>query len=148
MQIRPPLNTVALTTFVVWAVALASLTHWGLKVFGASSSAMAAPAVRPSMHPVDTTLVAKSLGGNQRDPVAAPAPAAPSRFTLLGVVAGVQRHGVAVIAAEGKPAKSLRVGGKVEDGLLVQAVERRSVRLGPTMDGPTTVTLNLPGARP
>ena len=148
MRIRTPMNTVVLSTFAVWAVALASVTHWGLTLSHTSTSAMVAPAVSQGLLPVDAAWVAKTLGVSKRDPVAAPVAAASNRFSLLGVVAGDQRHGVAVIAADGKPAKSLRVGSKVEDGLVLQSVERRSVRLGASMDGPTAYTLTLPGARP
>ena len=140
--------------FVIWAAVAASVAAWGLRV--ASS---------PQPVPVHTVPVAESgalrgdvlrLLGREAAAVrtAAAAPAATSqssRFRLLGVVAPrgdpESDLGLALIAVDGKPARPVRVGGKVEEGLLLLAVHRRGASLGP-QDGAATVTLELPERPP
>ena len=131
----------------MWAVAAASLAYWGLKLSTSASAVVAAPAAGTATPVADTALVAKALGAGKGNGQAAPVPQAASRFQLVGVVAGDGRHGVAVIAVDGKPPKSLRVGSQIEDGLVLQSVQRRSVSLGPSMEGPAAFTLELPGPR-
>ena len=80
------------------------------------------------------------------EPAAGPAPvAAASRFTLLGVLAGTQSgDGAALIAVDGKPPRHYRVGAAIEPGLVLQSLGRREARLGASVDGATTLALELP----
>jgi general secretion pathway protein C len=140
--------------FVIWAAVAASVVAWGLQL--ASS---------PQPVPAHTVPVADSgarrgdllqLLGREAAPVraAAAAPTATSqssRFRLLGVVAPrgdpESEAGLALIAVDGKPARPVRVGGNVEEGLLLLGVHRRGASLGP-QEGAPTVTLELPERPP
>jgi len=90
--------------------------------------------------------LAATLGA--RADVAAPAVAAPavdSRLRLLGVVAGRQGQGAALISVDGQPPKPHRVGATVVDGLVLRALGPRHAEL----DGSAgRVRLELPAAKP
>ena len=75
---------------------------------------------------------------------AAATPTLASRFQLQGVLAGGPHAGAALIAVDGKVAKPYRVAAVVADGWVLQSVEGRRVSLGVAMDGPSTLTLELP----
>jgi general secretion pathway protein C len=47
----------------------------------------------------------------------------------LGVVASPSHRGSALIAVDGKPGRAFRVGSKVDEGLVLEAVEPRKARL-------------------
>ena len=49
----------------------------------------------------------------------------------------------AVIAVGNQPAKPFRVGRAVEEGVVLQSVSGREARLGPSVDGPASITLQL-----
>ena len=77
------------------------------------------------------------------------APSAASRFVLMGVLAGTASGGgAALIAVDGKPAKPYRVGANVEPGLVLQSLGKGAARLGASMDGATTLALEMPRKRP
>lgn len=63
---------------------------------------------------------------------------------LLGVVASEAGQGHALMAVGGAPAKTFKVGSAVSDGLVLQSVSARSAKLGPTLAGPASQTLELP----
>ena len=135
---------VAASTFVVWGVVAATAVYWGMKLSSGSGSTPAAPAVRGAPPP-DPAAIARLLGS-------APAAAAPvaslsSRFQLLGVVAGPDGGGAALIAVDGKPPKPYHVGAKVDESLVLQSVEPRRASLGSSRDTPAAVTLELPPKR-
>lgn len=132
-------------TAVVWAGVAFSAVSWGLRWSAGGpvqGAAMAAPQVLPD---VDTTAAARSLGAL---PVtAAAAPSLASRFQLLGVLDGGPNAGAALIAVDGKPAKPVRVGAVVADGLVLQRTEAKRVSLGAVADGPSALTLDLPAKK-
>lgn len=132
-----------LATLALWALAGASAVYWGLKL----SARPAGPApVTAAPEPVlpDPQALARLLGARPAA-TAAEAPAAASRFTLLGVLAGTASGGgAALIAVDGKPAKPYRVGAVVEQGLVLQSLTRGEARLGPAVDGDTTLALQMP----
>ncbi len=74
--------------------------------------------------------------------------AAPPRYNLLGVVAVGTQDGAALIAVDGQPPRPYRVGASLDgsSGLVLQAVTRSAVRLGPSLGVPATVELTLPEA--
>ena len=112
---------VRLGTLALWALAGASVVYWGLRL---------------SARPVGLTV-----------PAVAPAPVASlaSRFALIGVLAGRSSGGgAALIAVDGKPAKPFRVGTAVDEGLVLQSLDPRQARLGASVDGPATLTLDMP----
>ncbi|MBS3996601.1 MAG: general secretion pathway protein C, partial [Hydrogenophaga sp.] len=95
----------------------------------------------------DPATVARALGARDApsavDLAQAPPPAV-TRYTLLGVVASAGSRGAALIAVGDEPARPYRVGATVDNGLVLQAVGRGTVRLGATVSGPTTVELAVP----
>ena len=69
-----------------------------------------------------------------------------SRFKLLGVAAprrGGDRNGLALIAVDGKPARSFAVGAAVDGEMLLQSVHARGAQLG-ARGAAAQVTLELP----
>ena len=92
--------------------------------------------------------LARALGGGNA--AAAPLPAAVAvasvagRLTLVGVVANRSRGGAALISVDGKPARPYRVGAQVEEGLVLQSVEPRRAVLADSLQGPASLTLDLP----
>ena len=119
-------------TFVLWFLAVACVVFWGLKL-SASQGLLGAPALAPTPTVVDTQALVRLLGGS---PVGTTMAAAPTRYSLVGVLAGTRSgHGAALIEIDGKPAKPYRVGAQVTDGLVLQSVGRREAHLGAAMDG-------------
>ena len=87
--------------------------------------------------------MARLLGASSGPLAAVPVAAVASRFTLLGVLAGRDSGGAALIAVDGKPARPVRVGGTLEEGLVLQSLSGRTAVLGADRDGPGTVTLEI-----
>ena len=135
-----------LITFALWALCGVSLAWWGLRLTQGSAPGRAPLAV--SQAPVlDAQALARLLGADAV-PSSGAVAAAPTRLVLLGVLAGtVSGDGAALIAIDGKPAKPYRVGREVEPGLIVQSLGAREARLGAALDGPATMTLELPRKR-
>jgi len=136
---------VRMVTMVLWAAAAASVVWWGLRVWGGASQASFSaplPAVAPA--PVaDPAAVARLLGA-VAPAGPAMAPVAANRFVLLGVVASPSRLGSALIAVDGKPGRAFRVGSKVDEGVVLEAVEPRKARLAPVGGAGEPIFLELP----
>ncbi|RZJ52113.1 MAG: general secretion pathway protein C [Acidovorax sp.] len=138
---------VRLGTLALWAAAGASVVFWGLRL-SAPAAGAAAPVVLPAAVVPDAQALARLLGAVPS--VAGAAPAAPvptlaSRFSLIGVLSGrASGGGAALIVVDGKPAKPFRVGAAVDEGLVLQALGPRQAQLGGSMDGPATLTLDMP----
>ncbi|MDB5942403.1 MAG: ral secretion pathway protein [Ramlibacter sp.] len=134
------------STLVLWLLAGASCVYWGLRIAPRAAPAAVAAPLRTAI-PADPQAVARLLGAT---PMAAlPAAATPavnlaSRFNLLGVVAERSHRGAALIAVDGKPARPFRVGSAVDEGLVLQSVDRRRAVLAASASGPALVTLELP----
>jgi general secretion pathway protein C len=96
---------------------------------------------------VDAALVARALGARATGGVAAPASdtAAPAtesgRFALLGVLAGRNAQGAALVAVDGKAAKPFVVGAALVDGWTLQSVQGRHAVLA---RGGAALALELP----
>lgn len=137
-----------LATLLLWALAGATAVYWGLKL--SASPAGTAPAAAASEPVVtDTQALARLLGASPVLAAAEAAPSAASRFVLMGVLAGTASGGgAALIAVDGKPAKPYRVGANVEPGLVLQSLGKGAARLGASMDGATTLALEMPRKRP
>lgn len=134
-----------LGTLVLWAAAGASVVYWGLRL-SSRPSGMAAPVAAAAAAAPDTAALARLLGASPVAAVAkAPVAAPSSRFALLGVLSGRSSGGgAALIAMDGKPARPFRVGAQVDAGLVVQSLGPRQASLGASVDGPTTVRLEMP----
>lgn len=131
-------------TFGLWLLAAGVAAFWALRLSGGG---VAAPVPAPAAEPVqvDAQAMARALGAGTPVAVATPvaAPAA-SRYALLGVLAGRDSGaGAAVIAVGSQPAKPFRVGSSVEDGVVLQSLSAREARLGPSLQGPSLITLKL-----
>jgi general secretion pathway protein C len=136
-----------LVAFVVWAAVAACAAFWGLRLL-----------VTPRSVPTQAQSV--SLSAAQRGdmarlfaaaPVASATPSEPSlaaRFKLVGVMApkdadAGREQGVALISIDDKPPRAYRVGARVDQALVLQAVAKRSASIGPAQ-GATAVQLELP----
>jgi len=123
-----------LLAFLVWALLAFSAAYWLLKlvVHPLPVPAQAQPAGDGAAARTDLS----RLLGAAPSVAAAPVPEASSRFKLVGLVApkkGAQGHegeGVAVIAIDSAPPRSVRVGGLVDGELRLLALDARSASLG------------------
>ncbi|MDP2371636.1 type II secretion system protein N [Rhodoferax sp.] len=134
-----------MATFLLWVAASASLAFWGLKwstagvkLPGASVAGSGGPA------PTDPRALARLLGAEGALTPVMAAPDAASRYTLMGVVAGVHGAGVALISVDGKAARPFEVGAVIEAPLVLKSVASRQAILAGGIDAPATVTLELP----
>ena len=139
---------VRLVAFVIWAAVAASAMFWALRLSASSPAApvhtVAVSAAAPPRADLTRLFGAEPVvaGG---EAVAAVSPLS-SRFKLLGVAAprqGGDRIGLALIAVDGKPARSYAVGAAVDGELVLQSVHARGARLGASGAMPQ-VTLDLP----
>lgn len=142
-----------LSAFVIWALVAATAVFWGLRLFVRTP---AAPAYAVTVGEGETARgdLARVLGSTPVDaPVAAAAPAASSRFRLLGIVApraartdaggeGGAADGVALIAVDGKMPKAFAVGAHLDGDLVLQSVSLRTASIAG--QGTPTITLELP----
>lgn len=137
-----------LTTTVLWALAFGSCVFWGLRLSAPAAGSPYPPAARSSAAAPDTNALARTLGAL---PDAGPAPAAPaaSRFVLLGVLAGSSHAGAALMAVDGQPAKTYRVGSTVVQGFVLESVSPRRVVLGTdaSASGGRGLTVEMPALR-
>ena len=134
-----------IVSFLLWIAAAASVAFWGLKWSGAGAKPLAVPsagAVGPAL--VDPQAMARLLGAGSLPGPANAAPSAASRYTLLGVVAGPQGAGVALISVDGKTARPVEVGARVDDQLTLVSVSARRAALSSRADAPPSLTLELP----
>ena len=129
-------------TLMVWALAVASIAYWGLRLLAQSPASALAPLAVSVPMPPDPAVIAGLLGATAAQ--APPQASLASRFALSGVVAGAPGGGAALIAVDGNPAKPFRVGGVIEDGLVLQSASARQATLGQSRDGPALVTLDMP----
>jgi general secretion pathway protein C len=134
----------ALVAALLWLAAGLSAGYWVLQFLGRSAvTPVATVALAPA--PPDPLAVARTLGAVPVAAVgAAPAAGAPARYVLLGVVATGTDGGAALIAVDSQPPRPYRVGAALDGGLVLQAVTRRTVRLGPSLDAPTSMELSVP----
>lgn len=122
------------TAFAVWALLAGSIVLWLLKLtvnpLPAPAHTVAALDATPSRVDLSRLLGSTPVGE------AISAPAAESRFHLVGVVAPKasvsSSEGVALISIDGKPARPFRVGAAVDADLLLLSVTSRSAALGVT----------------
>jgi general secretion pathway protein C len=132
-----------ISTALVWAAVAYSSVGWFLRDNPTSSGASSSVAsAQPMSETLDTQAVERALGAQAQ--VAQAAPTLASRLQLVGVLNGEANTGVALISVDGKPAKPFRVGKTVAEGLLVQSTQAKRVQLGATLDGPSTLSLDLP----
>ncbi len=136
-------------TFLVWLALAFSTTYWGLQwqESGASrptSASGVAASAGDTAAGFQPAALGRALGavGPAIERVAAPALA--SRLVLVRVVRAGARDGAALIAIDGKPARSVRLHAEVEPGLYLVGLEPRRASLGPEPRGPESLVLELP----
>jgi len=115
------------------AVLSASLAYWGMQLFKPKQRPLAAA---PVMQVPEANMdAARGLfGGNTAVAVA-------SNYQLRGVVADTRGHGsVAIISADGQPAKAFPVDSELSPGVSVKDVQPRHVIL---MEGGVQKRLDL-----
>lgn len=122
------------SAFVIWAVVAISAAFWALRLMARSPMPPAhAVPVAPSSAKGD---LARLFGAAPSATAAAPmpAPAAASRYRLVGIAApksgAGEDGGVALIAVDGKPARPFRVGAPVDGELTLRSVDLRTASLG------------------
>lgn len=139
-----------LSAFVIWALVAAALVFWGMRLV-----------VRADPVPLNAAVVGESTSARGdlsrlfgAEPVAqvAVAPAASTRFRLLGVMAAKpaaqgMTPGVALISIDGKPPRAFTAGARIEDQLVLQNVSLRSASIG-VDQGPASFVLELPALPP
>ncbi|HEY0817847.1 MAG TPA: hypothetical protein VGD46_03660 [Rhizobacter sp.] len=139
-----------LSAFVIWALVAAALVFWGMRLL-----------VRADPVPLNVAVVGDStsargdlsrLFGAEPVAQAAVAPAASTRFRLLGVMAAKPgpegtAPGVALISIDGKPARAFKAGARIEDQLVLQNVSLRTASVG-VEKGPASFVLELPALPP
>lgn len=131
---------------LLWLAAGLSAGYWVLLAWG-RSPVTPVSAVAPAQLVADSAAVARTLGAVPGVAPTGAVASAPPRYNLLGVVAAGHQDGAALIAVDGQPPRPYRVGAPLEGGgLVLQAVTRRAVRLGPSLEGPATIELTLPEA--
>ena len=138
----------ALTSFLVWGAASASLVAWGLAFWPADHKPLA-PALSPAAGP--TPLQAADLGKvlgmspqSSDAPTTTAVPSIASRLSLLGVAKSGSRDMVALIAVDGQAAKPFARGVEVLPGLVLQSVTLQQATLGAALDAPGQMQLDMP----
>lgn len=134
-----------LLSLLVWAAVGLSALAWGMKFWARGTPVPAGASLAQAAPPAGMDL-SRVLGTPPPKPVAVAAPVAvDSRFRLLGLAApgAGQSGGLALIAVDGKPARTWRVGREVEPGLRLLAVSHRRAELG-VPGAPPSLTLELP----
>jgi general secretion pathway protein C len=137
-----------LVTLAVWALLAASTTYWVLQ-WPQDDAARRVPTTTQvgggSLTVAPTSAaIGPALGAAPSASDRATVPALSSRLSLVGVVRAGAHDGAALIAVDGKPARPVQVGGEVEPGLYLLALEPRRASLGPERSGAETVALELP----
>jgi general secretion pathway protein C len=137
--------TPRLAAFAVAMLLAGSVVFWALQWPRADTGRpLPVAAVNSEQAPVNPAVVARLLGAEAASAVPIAAPDAASRYRLTGVIASREGQGIALIAIDGKQPKPYRVGSILEEGLVLQSVERRLAIMGAEAKGPERFRLELP----
>jgi general secretion pathway protein C len=136
-----------LSAFAIWAVVVASLMYWALRLI---ASPPAAPdytvAVEQGTRGDLARIFGPSSGPASAAVAAAPTPQASSRFKLVGVAAPRDSQsgvGLALISVDGKAPRAINVGRTIDEGWVLQSVSRRGAKLSSNL-GADMVELEMP----
>ena len=137
-----------LSAFMVALLLAASVVFWVLRWPRADAAGQRPPlpVASEDLPPAPAGAVARLLGTEAVAVVAAPDAA--SRFRLTGIVALPAGQGVALLSIDGKPARPYRVGSQLEEGWMLQSVEKRRVALASDARAPVSFHLDLPAKQP
>jgi general secretion pathway protein C len=109
-----------------------------------ANSPSAAALEQPNQPDADVRALTRLLGASAQDSSPTQPVAASSRMRLSGVVADPRGAGAAVIALDGQPPRSYRVGSGVADGLMLQSVAPGKAYLAANRQAPASVVLEVP----
>jgi general secretion pathway protein C len=147
-QTSAALWRVRAVTLVLAALAAASVVFWGLKIGAPTPVQVSAAALTTAQaEAVDWAASARALGAKKNSEAPAARALNAQRWVLTGVVRAGTSEGMALIAAEGQPAKPYRLKSRLEEGLFLVALEPRLAHLGPSPEGPVSISLTLPKLR-
>lgn len=139
---------VRLLSLALAALAAASVVFWGLKISAPTPVQVNTSALTiAETEAVDWAASARALGATQNSETPSVRALNAQRWALTGVARAGTAEGMALIAAEGQPAKPYRLKSRLEEGLFLVALEPRLAHLGPTPEGPVSLTLTLPKLR-
>jgi len=111
-----------ITTFLLFIALCASAAYWGMLLFKPKIRAVAAPP-RTSIPPPNMGAASGLFGGHANAIVA-------SNFQLKGVVVSSNpAESVAILSANGKPAKSVRTNAEILQGVTIKEINRGYVLL-------------------
>lgn len=131
---------------MLWLAVGWQLAYWVWQGWGRAAPSHPQPLPPVSAPVIDVQRMARALGGGETaGAVAQPSSPAPGAgpWRLLGVVAGRDGAGAAVLARDGHPPRAVRQGAALPDGWRVARVERDAVTLVPSVGG-EAVTLRVP----
>jgi general secretion pathway protein C len=139
---------VRLVTLGVAALAAASVVFWGLNISAPTPVQLNTAALATAeAEVVDWAASARALGAIKNSETPAAAALTAQRWVLTGVARAGTAEGMALIAAEGQPATPYRLKSRLEEGLYLVALEPRLAHLGPSPEGPVSISLTLPKLR-
>jgi general secretion pathway protein C len=142
-----------LAAFVLSAVATASIAFWALKwplsQPRTDTSQLSLPgsqigSANPQASGRLMGALQPNLPGDAPPTRSMQAVNAASRLHLAGVVSTHREAGMALIAIDGKPARPFAVGTVVDGNLRLLGVTRTQASLGPALDAPASLVLQLP----
>lgn len=133
----------AVLAAVLWLGAALSATYWGLRWAGQSDWTPVNTSLQSSFE-ANPVAVATFLDATPQEAVQDEAPVVQTRFALLGLVNQPGEGGAALISIDDKPPRPYRVGSMVADGLILQSVTAKGVRLAPAEGDRKAVELNMP----
>jgi general secretion pathway protein C len=112
-----------LVSFVLFIALCASATYWGMQLYKPPARAVAAPP--PAVQTPPDPRAAVVLFGGRQGPVAVA-----TNYQLRGVVSsGTSGESIAILAADGKPAETVRANREIQPGVIVKEVHPRYVLL-------------------
>jgi general secretion pathway protein C len=112
-------------SFVLFLLLCASLAYWAMQLFTPRLRPIAAPPVASETMP--PMQAATMLFGVRANDIAV---AVASNFQLMGVVvAGNPSESIAILSADGKPARAVRAGAEVLSGVTIKEVQRQYIVL-------------------
>ena len=138
-----------LAAFLMALLLAATVVFWVLRWPSHDSGhALPLPSANDDVPPVSINQVAQLLGVGSAASVALAPVEASSRFQLSGVIASGRGQGVALVAIDGKPPRPYRVGSALEEGLVLQSVEKRGAAVASDAKAPVSFHLALPSKQP
>lgn len=138
-----------LAAFGLALLLAASVVYWVLRwPTREAGPALPVSAGNTDVPAASTTVVAQLLGARSTPAESEVAPDAASRFQLTGIIALGGGRGVAVVSVDGKPPKHYRAGSQLDEGLVLQSIEKRRVAVASGAKAAVLFYLDLPPSQP